>query len=410
MKKNLLTIALLSLCFTLTNAQLYDINVQRNIKKIDIPFEYENNFIIVKVIFNDIFPLKFIFDTGAEHTILTRREITDLLQIRYDRQFTLKGSDLTTDLYAYLATGVSLSIHNLMAVNRPILVLEEDYFRFEQYGGIEVQGILGADLFRRFVVQIDYRRQVITLYDPEKFTLPRGKFVELPIDIARNKPYLSVGTTLSSDTTIATRYLLDTGASLSLLLYTNTHPMLDLPPRYIKTKIGMGLGGFLEGFLGRVEKLDLGEGLLLPGVITNFQEIPADIDSAFLSGRNGIIGNQILERFEVIIDYMRGKIYLEPQKNYKERFEYDKSGLVIAASGNNLNEFVVVDIVNNSPAAEAGVEVGDEIVGINFIPAGFLSLSGVTRKLRKREGKRIRLAVIRNEERLIFQFELRRLI
>ncbi len=410
MKKNLLTIALLSLCFTLTNAQLYDINVQRNIKKIDIPFEYENNFIIVKVIFNDIFPLKFIFDTGAEHTILTRREITDLLQIRYDRQFTLKGSDLTTDLYAYLATGVSLSIHNLMAVNRPILVLEEDYFRFEQYGGIEVQGILGADLFRRFVVQIDYRRQVITLYDPEKFTLPRGKFVELPIDIARNKPYLSVGTTLSSDTTIATRYLLDTGASLSLLLYTNTHPMLDLPPRYIKTKIGMGLGGFLEGFLGRVEKLDLGEGLLLPGVITNFQEIPADIDSAFLSGRNGIIGNQILERFEVIIDYMRGKIYLEPQKNYKERFEYDKSGLVIAASGNNLNEFVVVDIVSNSPAAEAGVEVGDEIVGINFIPAGFLSLSGVTRKLRKREGKRIRLAVIRNEERLIFQFELRRLI
>lgn len=410
MKKILLTIALSSLLSSFLSAQLYDINVQRNIKKIDIPFEYKNNFIIVKVTFNDIFPLKFIFDTGAEHTILTRREITDLLQINYERQFTLKGSDLKTDLYAYLATGVSLSIHNLVAVNRPILVLEEDYFRFEQYGGIEVQGILGADLFRRFVVKIDYRRQVITLYDPEKFELPRGKFVEIPVDIQRNKPYINAPTKLSQDTTVNARYLLDTGASLALLIYTNTHPALDLPPNYIRSKIGMGLGGFLEGFLGRVEDINLGGEFHLPGVITNFQEIPEGLDSTFLHGRNGIIGNEILSRFEIIIDYIHGRIYLEPQKNFKQRFEYDKSGLVIAASGTHLDEFLVVDIIGDSPAEEAGVQIGDQIVGVNFIPAGLLELSGITKKLRKREGKHIRLVVLRNDERIIFKFRLQRLI
>jgi len=389
MKKILLLTTLLWLSLVAARGQLYDINANRNIRKIDIPFEYENNFIIVKVIFNDVFPLKFIFDTGAEHTILTRREITDLLQINYERKFTIKGADLKTDLYAYLATGVQLSINNLVAVNRPILVLEEDYFRVDR---------------------IDYRRQVITLYDPGKFEPPGGKFEEVPVEITRNKPYIVGDTKLTQDTTVAAKYLLDTGASISLLIYTNTHPALDLPPRYIRSKIGMGLGGFLEGFLGRVEQIDIGDAFQLPGVITNFQEIPPDVDQSFLHGRNGIIGNQVLNRFEIIIDYIGGRMYLEPQRNFNKRFEYDKSGLVIAASGEHLNKFIVVDLIANSPAADAGVQVGDRIVAVNRLPVGLLSLGSITKKLRKREGKRIRLAIVRGEERILFKFRLRRLI
>lgn len=409
MKKYLLLFTFLYLCFTTSFGQLFDISTQQNIKKIDIPFEYENNFIIVKVLFNDVFPLKFIFDTGAEHTILTKREITDLLQVNYDRRFTLKGSDLTTDLYAYLATGVKLSIHNMIAMNRAILVLEEDYFRFEEYGGINVQGIIGADLFRRFVVKIDYRRKMISLYDPAKFEIPKGKYEEVPVQITRNKPYIIAQTTLTQDTTIAAKYLIDTGASLSLLIYTNSHPAFDLPPNYIRSKIGMGLGGYLQGFLGRIDDMEIGP-YKLPGVITNFQDIPAEIDSSFLNNRNGIIGNQILNRFEIIIDYIHEKMYVKPGRNFRKKFEYDKSGLILAASGQSLNVFTVVDIITNSPAAEAGMQIGDEIKRINNVPAGLLSLSDLTRKLRKRPGKKIKILVLRGEERLKFSFKLRRLL
>ena len=405
---------ILSACFLLIIlplpvwSQLYDLEIRRGVRKVEIPFEYENNFIVVKVIFNDIFPLRFIFDTGAEHTILTRREITDLLQINYERRFVIIGSDLSTELYAYLARGVKLSINNLVALNRSILVLDEDYFRFEEYGGLNVQGIIGADLFRRFVIKIDYNRRIITLFDPGQFTPPTGRHIAIPIQVHRNKPYLLASTRIS-DTTIQAKYLLDTGASLSLLLYTNTHPAFSLPPQYIRSKIGMGLGGYLQGFLGRISRLDM-NGVNLENVITNFQEIPLEADSSFMNGRNGIIGNQILNRFEVTIDYINEMLYLEPARNYNRRFQYDKSGLIIAASGVNLNTFTIVDIIAGSPAESADLRIGDEIKKINGIPTSIMHLADLTQRLQKKSGKKIRLVIKRGDMRLSKQFRLRELI
>lgn len=392
------------------NAQTAFEPIEREVKKVDIPFEYENNFIIVKVLFNDVFPLKFIFDTGAEHTILTQREITDLLQINYERRFTLVGSDMSTELYAYLARGVKFTINNMIASNRSILVLDEDYFRFEEYGGIQVHGIIGADLFRRFVVKINYRRKVITLYDPAYFRLSGARTTEIPLELHRNKPYITVNTALTKDTTIQAKYLIDTGASISLLLYTNSHPAFNLPPRYIRSKIGMGLGGFLQGFLGRVDGITVGD-QKLEGVITNFQDLGEAADTTFLNRRNGIIGNQILNRFEVTIDYIRGRLYLTPEKTIRQKFQYDKSGLLLAASGANLNVFTVVDLIENSPAAQADIRIGDEIKKINGVPTSLMHLGDLSRRLQKKVGKKIRLVIQREgEERLTKEFQLRELI
>lgn len=129
-----------------------------------------------------------------------------------------------------------------------------------------------------------------------------------------------------------------------------------------------------------------------------------------MNERNGIIGNQILNRFEVTIDYINEKLYLEPEKNFKKKFQYDKSGLIIAASGANLNVFTVVDIIAGSPAEQAGVQIGDEIKTINGLPTSFLHLFDITKRLRKRAGKRVRLVIKRGDERLRFKFRLRELI
>ncbi len=382
------------------NAQPFgDLVIKKGVKKVDIPFEYENNFIIVKVIFNDVFPLKFIFDTGAEHTILTRREITDLLQINYDRQFKIKGADLSTNLYAYLARGVKLTIHNMIAENRAILVLEEDYFRFEEFGGINVQGIIGADLFRRYVVKIDYRRKVITIYDPHYFKQPDNDFEEIPVEFHRNKPYLFAGTIFAKDTIPQAKYLMDTGASIALLLYINGQPNVELPPQFITTKIGMGLGGYLEGFLGRTKQLEIGK-FPLEDVITNFQEIPPDADTTYLNGRNGIIGNQILNRFTIVVDYINSKVYFKSEKKFRQKFQYDKSGIILAASGINLNIFTVVDIIKNSPAEKAGILIGDEIKKVNGIPTILLRLESILERFRGKSGKTVHLLIQRNNAKI----------
>lgn len=410
MRKWFALILFLTLTLHQAKAQLYDLVLPKGVKHVDIPFDYENDFIILKVMFNGTLPLRFILDTGAEHTILTKKAVTDLFQVEYDRKFTIRGSDLSTVLYAYLARGITLKIDNLIATNRNILVLEEDYFRFQEFAGINVQGILGSDMFRRFVVKINYKRQIVTFIDPETFKPPGHSYEEIDIDLERHKPYIHTDVFVNAtNESRPARLLIDTGGSLALLLYTNTELDINLPEKVIRTNIGMGLGGFLQGALGRIEKVEFGP-FSLNGVVTSFQELDIDMDSLNIKPRHGILGNHVLRRFTVYIDYIRGKMYVKPSRRYRAKFKYDRSGLSLSASGPGLNQFTVFNVIEGSPAGEAGVQSGDQIKRINWWPVAFFSLGDVTRKLRGRKGRKIKMVVEREGEILKFEFRLRDLI
>ena len=134
------------------------------------------------------------------------------------------------------------------------------------------------------------------------------------------------------------------------------------------------------------------------------------LDTSFLNNRNGILGNMLLHRFILVFDYFREKVYLRPQRRYNKGFRYDRSGLTLIASGVGLNNFLISNILPHSPAAEAGLEVGDQIIGINGLNRRFYDLNHLNKVLQKRVGKRIRLKVIRNEQKKTFQFQLRDLI
>ena len=377
-------------------------------KRIDLPFDYHNNLIIVDVTLNKLFPLKFIFDTGAENTILAKKEITDLLRVPYEREFKLLGSDMKTELTAYLVRNIHFKMHDLVIPAHSMLVLDEDYFRFEEVAGLEIHGILGADVFRSLVVKINYERKVITLTKRQYFDPPKDYDV-IPIQIFRGKPYLSTDLKIQKDTTISVKLLIDSGAMMGVVLHTNTDSALHLPPNVLTGKLGAGLGGYLEGYLGRLHALQVGK-VSFNEILTNFQDISQAIDTTQLNGRNGLLGNQVLNRFHVIIDYLQGVMYLKPNRKFKKAFEFDKSGLVIIAANVRLNNFIVHDVIPGSPAAEAGISIGDRITKLNGLPVQFLSLDSIAKKLRKKEGKKIKLRVRRGKEKLNIQFKLKKLI
>jgi predicted aspartyl protease len=409
-KKKLALFCLFYLLFTKgVEAQMPGVTMAKGAKKVEIPFERQDNFIIVKVTFEHFLPLRFIVDTGAEHTILTKKEVASLLQIPYERTITLMGTDMRSQITAHIARGISLELPNL-TFKKDILVLDEDYLHFDRFAGLEVHGVLGAEAFKGYIVKFDFVKQIMTVYDPSVFKpVDHRKYEELPIQISRSKPYLTTTAHIQSDSTVYLKLLVDTGASLSMLLHTYSTPGLTLPPQTIRGSIGMGFGGEIEGVVGRIRDVQMGSHrLALP--VCNFQELHQSSDSNFVNGRNGLLGSEILSRFNMIIDFSREKMYVQPNRFFPIEFSYDRSGISLIASGLDLKQFLVQDVLENSPASEAGIKEGDEITLINGFPARFFTLGSMNNKLQAKVGKTVRLTLKRNKEKIKVKFKLKELI
>ncbi len=380
----------------------------KDFERISIPFEYQNDLIILRLTFNNTFPLRFIFDTGSEQTVLLKREITDILNIPYYKRLPIIGSDMSANLYALLIRNIHLQISDLHVDNYAMLVLEEDYFRFEEVTGIEVQGILGAAVFDRFVVKIDYRSKMLTLYRPKYFKPPKS-YTELDLRISRRKPYLDVSLLLPDSSSVQKHLLLDTGAGLSLLLHYRQDSSFTPPPHWLPANIGQGLGGYLEGYTSRLQQIRIGP-YHIPQPLVSYQFLSENTDTSYLNARDGILGNQLLKRFDLIIDYPRRKLYLRPNRNFHRPFRYDKSGLILIAGGKQLSSFLVKAVVPGSPAAQADIRPGDLIVRANGRSAALWSLSSLHKLFQKKSGKKIRLHISRQGQILKKEFRLKELI
>lgn len=379
--------------------------------KLEIPFELEQNFIVFPLLFDNAIPLNFIFDTGSEQSLLIDKNISDILQLPYSREFKVIGADQSTILKAYLVQSIDLLMGKFQVKHKPILVLDQDYFQFEKYTGLKIHGILGADVFRTFAVKIDYRKKIVTVINHERLEkhLKKG-YQKIQSEFYKSKPYINGFATLEDKSQIPLKLLLDTGAGLSMLVYTNSHSTLSPPSKTIINPIGFGLGGYLEGYLGRIQQFKINDQLFFNELTTNFQEIDTTLSEIRENSPNGILGNLILQRFTIIVDYVRGELYLKPHRKFNKKIKFDQSGLVLIAGGPDLKEFYVHKVIPNSPAASAGVEAGDLILKVNNWPSGLLTLYSIRNKLKKRPGKKIKLTVLRKEEKKVFNFVLKTLI
>lgn len=379
--------------------------------RIEIPFELINDFIVVNILMDNWLPLRFLVDTGAENSVIVDKNLSDFLKLNYQREFRVTGADRKKEMIAYLATGINFRLGNqLQAINRNMLVLAENYFHFERITGTPIHGILGADFLMRFVVEFDFKRQKLRLFEPRSYQ-PSKRQQALSAAFYRNRAYLDVPISVTGRQTDTRRLLLDTGAGLYVLLHSGLRPEdQELPQRIISTPIAHGLGGEVDGNVGRAKSVSLGE-QSLDNVVTYFQQLdPDSIDSQQLLLREGLLGNSLLKRFHITIDYVREQVYLYPTARWKRKITFDRSGLLISATGPQLNRFVISGILPDSPASEAGLQVGDRIKSINGLNCDFLTLGQLLRKLEKKAGKKIKLQIRRVNKPMEVVFKLRDLI
>jgi hypothetical protein len=394
------------LLYDAANGQFLGLHMEGNRRRINIPIEVYNNLVVVPVMLNNSVPLKFILDTGVRSTILIEKTYTDLLGVQYSRKITLYGVGNNKTVEAYVATNVSIELPGLDGAGQSMLVLEEDYLNLRNHLGTEVHGIIGYDVFSRFVVEINYQRNLLTLHKP-LFYKPRPRDKAIDLEVYDTKPYVQIPLQLNDTVGIQAKLMIDTGASHALVLHTDSHERITLPGQNIETKLGRGLAGEIEGHLARIDGVQLSD-YALSDVIVSYPDDATYSDSLFVAERNGTIGGEMLRKFRVVIDFFGEKIYLRKNARYKKPFDYNMSGIEFSARGNDLNTFVIYDVRKYSPAHHAEVMPGDTILQINSLESDRLELSNIYSMLNRKAGKRVRLKLRRNGQILSKEFWLRK--
>ncbi len=404
MKKNLFRLLIfLFLWPSLSFGQEYQRSLFEKTDHITIPFEFINGFVVLDIRYGSL-PLKFIFDTGAEYSVLTYKEYAILNHARFGKQVTILGADLTSHIDATIIHDNTIELANrLVIAHLDMILLNEDILNIGKYVGFPIHGILGANAFSRFAMEINYKKKLLIFHNPQSPV--KKNFIEIPVTFKARKPYIQMDVQMPNGENFTGKYLVDCGADLSLLLVLGSHPLLSTPQNTLVTNIASGLGGKLKGYMGRVKKINLGS-TQIPSPLIHYQEIP---DSTHLRkfNSNGIVGNKILSFFTVYIDYPRHKLYLKPNKRRSQTIPVDKSGLSIIASGPFLNHITVAQVLPGTPADQAGILPGDIIHRIGIFAPRFIGIERVTKKLARKDGKKIKMTLLRDGKKIKVQFVLK---
>lgn len=374
--------------------------------KVQMPIEIHNNLVVLPVVLNGALPLKFILDTGVRTTILTQKSFTDILNLSYSRKYTIAGPGGEKLVDAYVTNNVSLELPGVTGRGHAMLVLEDDYLELRNYLGTDVHGILGYELFSRFIIEIDYEKKQLTLMLPERFR-QRRKFHAIPIRIEDTKPYVTTPIVLADGTQFTSKLLVDSGASHGLMLDPESDSRIHVPEHSVSSVIGRGLGGEIMGKVGRIKELHLGP-FELKEAIANFPDPDSYFDSLKTGSvpRNGSIGGETLSRFTVVFNFPKEEMYLKKNRSFKKPFHYNLSGLTVKAKGSKLNVFEVTGVRRLSVADKAGVQEGDILVTINGLLCSSIDLNVVNALFNYRPGKKINLTIERNGQRLKKDFRL----
>ncbi|SKC74744.1 aspartyl protease family protein [Ohtaekwangia koreensis] len=393
-------------CVKSLSAQTLGFSLPPGQKKVQMPIEIYNNLVVIPVVLNNSLPLKFILDTGVRTAILTQKTFTDILNLQYSRKYTISGPGGEKLVDAYVTNNVTLDLPGIQGRGHAMLVLDEDYLELRNYLGTDVHGILGYELFSRFIIQIDYEKKLLTFTTPDKFRKPR-KFQTLPMKIEDTKPYIISPISFQDGTTMNAKLLMDSGASHGLMLDPATDQRIIVPEHVVSSVIGRGLGGEIVGKVGRIKSIDFGT-YKLNNAIANFPDPNSYSDSIKIGNvfRNGAVGGEIMSRFTVIFNFPQEEIYIKKNASFKKGFHYNLSGLIVKAKGSQLNVFEVTEVRKQSVADKAGIQAGDIITSINGITTQVLNLNHLNGFFNSKPKKKIRLEIERKGQRMRKEFAL----
>ena len=408
------TVIIFSLvCLNISAQNPLGFELDNGAEYVELEFIRESNLVIVPIKINGEGPYNFILDTGSESGMVFDKWVigeNNLVNARTIPVYAADGNKVT-DLW--VADNLNIRFPGVHGRRQSMLVLQENFIDIENAIGVDAHGILGSEIFNRFVVEIDYANNVLRLYNPEKFKAPKG-YKPVPITVENFRPFVKAKVKQVQQRAVDVKLLIDTGASSALFLDAKRYDNIYVPEKTVDHTLGRALVGVIRGKIGRVKKLSVGKKFNFKKVTTSFPEnwlaSSKEVGQEQLDPRHGTIGSEILSRFKVIFDYNRQTLYLRKSKGYKDKFKFNSAGINVLATGDELNSYFVADLIKDSPAEKAGLIAGDEIIAIDGKPAIFYSLSQINAIFRGRRGVILTLVIRRDGKLMKKQLRLKPLL
>jgi hypothetical protein len=298
----------------------------------------------------------------------------------------------------------------LSGVRLPVLSLPFFERRgFDEQIGRRYQGEFGKDFLERVIVEIDYRRQTIRLYDPGNYKYS-GKATPVPLNFVGDVPVVRAKFDAPKLKTLEADFVLSTAVDDSIVFSERYEDSHHLVTSHLKTipAFRPEWPDSKRNALGRLKQFQIGT--TTPPVddpLVVFSQKKEIVEGH--PNVAGMIGGGFLRRFIVILDLPHHQVFLEPHRLYNEYEEADMSGLSIIAAGNNLRRFEVVDVQPGSPAASAKIQVGDVIAGVDNEPAADLNLLAL-RGLFRQVPHKYKIVIERNDKTIDLQVSMHRLL
>jgi len=296
--------------------------------------------------------LNFVLDTGSGGISLdsTTSEYYKLPLVPTDR--IVRG--IAGMKYVSFANGHSIHLQGVTVSDLDFHI--NNYEILSSAYGMHIDGIIGYSFFRRYIVFIDYDIQELKVYTPGTYKYPKGgyllkpQFSTLPMQMAG----------VRDDNSVMAKFYLDTGAGLCLLMNDDfaKDSSIFRKKRKMYLTQAEGLGGKTDMQLSVVKELKVGP--------YRFHNVPAyvfadEFNVTSYPVLGGLIGNDILRRFNVLLNYPQQEIYIKPNKHYLDSFDYSYTGLGFYLINGAIT---VTDIIKDSPAEKAGFKYGDIVIGV----------------------------------------------
>lgn len=335
--------------------------------------------------------LTFILDTGSSGISLDSTTARSLNLVPEPSNINIRGiAGIRKALFLY---DQGLELNGLVVDSLNFHINNYEFLSYVY--GTWIDGVIGYSLFSRYIVKIDYDVNEIQICSQGTIRYPRGghllrPFIRtLPIQSARMRDHRR----------ISTRFLYDIGAGLSLVLsqdFEQDSAAIRKKRRRFPIQ-AHGVGGRLTMEMTMVKEFRLGPYRFRNVPTMVFDDVYNVTSYPYLGG---LIGNQVLKRFNTIFNYEKREIYLKPNKLYREPFKRAYSGMELYY----INRTIVVgSIIPNSPAHVAGLKEGDVVIAINNDASqNFVQYKKTLMTARKR----LTLIILRDDELMEMRLKL----